>query len=192
MNEKKIKEAMKQYIEMQTDNILSEPKDEHDFSSLDEKVYADIHANQEKRKGAAVLSFRKISVIAASLFLIIGLSISAAFITNKRNEYTMFDKETGIAAQNVCYSIIILYENEQYGYYSNSAVIDKYGIKNISDIAKNQDLFTGTLTADNIIQLDSVIDKNSIIGAKIYPYSNSVIILKSGEQYYYFEKIISE
>ena len=40
MNDKKVKEAMKQYIEMQADNILSESGARHDLSSLDEKIYA--------------------------------------------------------------------------------------------------------------------------------------------------------
>lgn len=40
MNDKKIKEAMKQYIETQADNISSESEEKHDLTSLDEKVYA--------------------------------------------------------------------------------------------------------------------------------------------------------
>lgn len=36
MNDKKIKEAMKQYIETQADNISSESEEKHDLTSLDE------------------------------------------------------------------------------------------------------------------------------------------------------------
>ena len=38
MNDKKIKEAMKQYIETQADNISSESEEKHDLTSLDEKA----------------------------------------------------------------------------------------------------------------------------------------------------------
>lgn len=85
--------------------------------------------------------------------------------------------------------ITISYENEQYGYYSNRYVIDKYGVEDISDLKQNPDLFTGSLTDSDIIHLDSVIDKESIIGAKIYPYSDDVIILQNNGRFYYFEKI---
>lgn len=65
MNDKKIKEAMKQYIETQADNISSESEEKHDLTSLDEKVYATLGTNQNKHKTAAVWSFRKISALAA-------------------------------------------------------------------------------------------------------------------------------
>ena len=83
----------------------------------------------------------------------------------------MLNKEPVSTAQDVYYSITISYENEQYGYYSNRLVIDKYGLDDIPDLKQNPDLFTGSLNDTDIIQLDSVIDKESIIGAKIYPYS---------------------
>ena len=70
--------------------------------------------------------------------------------------------------------------------------IDKYGLNNISDLKQNPDLFTGILTETDIIQTDSVIDKDSIIGAKIYPYSDEVIILQGDGQFYYFEKIVTD
>jgi len=54
MNDKKIKEAMKQYIETQADNISSESEEKHDLTSLDEKVYAMLGTNQNKHKTAAV------------------------------------------------------------------------------------------------------------------------------------------
>ena len=38
MNDKKIKEAIQQYIETKADNMLSETEERHDLSSLDEKV----------------------------------------------------------------------------------------------------------------------------------------------------------
>ena len=57
MNDKKIKEAMKQYIETQADNISSESEEKHDLTSLDEKVYAMLGTNQNKHKTAAVWSF---------------------------------------------------------------------------------------------------------------------------------------
>lgn len=183
MNDKKIKEAMKQYIEMQADNILSEAEERHDLSSLDEKVYATLGAKSDKRKTPVAWSFRKISALAASFVLIISLSITAIFILNKGPVHTK---------QDVYYSITISYENEQYGYYSNRVVIDKYGIEDISDLKQSPDLFTGSLTDTDIIQLDSVIDKDSIIGAKIYPYSDDVIILQNNGQFYYFEKIVTE
>lgn len=50
MNDKKIKEAMKQYIETQADNISSESEEKHDLTSLDEKVYATLGTNQNKHK----------------------------------------------------------------------------------------------------------------------------------------------
>lgn len=37
MNDKKIKEAIQQYIETKADNMLSETEERHDLSSLDEK-----------------------------------------------------------------------------------------------------------------------------------------------------------
>ncbi len=184
MRDKKIKEAMKQYIETQADSILSETEERHDLTSLDEKVYATLGANQEKHKTPVVWSFRKISALAASLVLIIGLSITAIFILNKDPIH--------ITQNDMNYTIIVLYENEQYGYYSNRLVIDKYGLDNISDLKQNPDLFTGSLTDTDIIQLDNVIDKERIIGAKIYPYSAEVIILQNNGQFYYFEKIVTE
>lgn len=183
MNDKLIKEAMKQYIETQADNILSESEEKHNFDSLDEKVYATLDTNQNKHKTATVWSFRKISALAATFVLVISLSITAVFVLNK---------EPAHITQDVFYSITISYENEQYGYFSNRTVIDKYGIENISDLKQNPDLFTGTLTETDIIQADSVIDKDSIIGAKIYPYSDDVIILKGEGQFYYFEKIVTD
>ena len=152
-------------------------------TSLDEKVYATLGTNQNKHKTAAVWSFRKISALAATFVLIISLSITAVFVLNKEPEHIV---------QEVIYSITISYENEQYGYFSNRLVIDKYGLNNISDLKQNPDLFTGILTETDIIQTDSVIDKDSIIGAKIYPYSDEVIILQGDGQFYYFEKIVTD
>ena len=183
MNDKKIKEAMKQYIETQADNISSESEEKHDLTSPDEKVYAMLGTNQNKHKTAAVWSFRKISALAATFVLVISLSITAVFVLNKEPEHIV---------QEVIYSITISYENEQYGYFSNRLVIDKYGLNNISDLKQNPDLFTGILTETDIIQTDSVIDKDSIIGAKIYPYSDEVIILQGDGQFYYFEKIVTD
>lgn len=165
MNDKKIKEAIQQYIETKADNMLSETEERHDLSSLDEKVYATLGAKQDKRK---------------TFVLIIGLSITAVWILNKEPVQIAYDTN---------YSITISYENEQYGYYSNRYVIDKYGVEDISDLKQNPDLFTGSLTDSDIIHLDSVIDKESIIGAKIYPYSDDVLILQNNGRFYYFEKI---
>ena len=186
MNDKKVKEAMKQYIEMQADNILSESGARHDLSSLDEKIYATLDTNKDKRKTPFVWSFRKISAIAASFVLIISLSITAIFLLNKEPAHIAH------IAEDVYYSITISYENEHYGYYSNRLVIDKYGLDDIPDLKQNPDLFTGSLTDADIIQIDSVIDKAGIIGAKIYPYSNDVIILQGKGQFYYFEKIVTK
>lgn len=183
MNDKKIKEAVKQYIETQTDHILSESEEKHDLTSLDEKVYATLGAKRDKRKTSVTWSFRKIGALAASFALIISLSITAIFLLNKKPVHI---------AQDVYYSITISYENEQYGYFSNRLVIDKYGLDDISDLKQNPDLFTGTLTDTDIIQSDSVIDKESIIGAKIYPYSDEVIILQNDGRFFYFEKIVIE
>lgn len=184
MNDKKIKEAMKQYIETQADNILSESEEKHNLASLDEKVYAMLGANQNKHKTPVVWSFRKISALAATFVLIIGLSITAIFVLNKESVH--------IVQNDVNYTITISYENKQYGYYSNRTVIDKYGLNDISDLKQNPDLFTGILTETDIIKTDSVIDKDSIIGAKIYPYSDDVIILQGERQFYYFEKIVTD
>lgn len=180
MNDKKIKEAMEQYIETQVENILSETEETHNLSSLDKKVYATINGKQGNRKTFSVRSYRKSAMLVASFVLIIGLSITAIFILNKGPAHIM---------QDVYYSITISYENEQYGYYSNRVVIDKYGIENISDLKQNPDLFTGYLSDTDIIQLDSAIDKDSIIGAKIYQYSDDVIILQNNGDFYCFEKI---
>lgn len=181
MNDKKIKKAIQQYIEKQTDTISSEAKEAHDLSALDRKVYATLDKKQDRHKMTATWSFKKISALAASLVLIIGLSITAIFLLNRKPIY--------IVQNDVNYTITISYENEQYGYYSNRAVIDKYGLKDIPDLKQNPDLFTGSLSYTDIIQIDSVIDKNDIIGAPIYPYSNDIIILQGEGQLYYFEKI---
>ncbi len=181
MNDKKIKKTMKQYIETQTDAILSEAEKKHDLTSLDEKFYATLGTKQPKRKTPVAWSFRKIRALAASLVLMIGLSIAAMLILKKEPVHI---------AQDVTYSITISYENEQYGYYSNRVVIDKYGMEDSSNLKQNPEFFTESLTDTDIIQLDSVIDKESIIGAKIYPYSNEVIILQNNGQFYYFEKIV--
>ena len=183
MNDNKIKEAMKQYIETQADNISSESEEKYNLKSLDEKVYSTLGTNQNKHKTAAVRSFRKISALAATFVLIISLSITAAFVLNKEPVHT---------AEDVFYSITISYENEQYGYYSNRLVIDKYGLGDIPDLKQSPDLFTKILTETDIIQTDSVIEKDSIIGAKIYPYSDEVIILQGEGQFYYFEKIVTK
>ena len=175
--------TVKSQLETQADNISSESEEKHDLTSLDEKVYAMLGTNQNKHKTAAVWSFRKISALAATFVLVISLSITAVFVLNKEPEHI---------AQDVFYSITISYENEQYGYFSNRLVIDKYGLNNISDLKQNPDLFTGILTETDIIQTDSVIDKDSIIGAKIYPYSDEVIILQGDGQFYYFEKIVTD
>ena len=183
MNEKKIKEAMKQYIETETIKILSESEEKHDLSSLDEKVYATIVENKVKPKASAVLSFRKISAIAAAFVLIIGLSVAAVFILNKKPIETTHDEY---------YSIIISYENTQYRYFSNKVIIDKYGIQDVLNLEQDSDLFTGVLTNDDVIYADSDIDKDSIIGALIYPYSDKVIILQNNGQFYYFEKAANQ
>lgn len=179
MSNKELKEVMRQYIETQTDHILSETE-KYDLTSLDKKVYETINTNQNKRKTSGVWSYRKISVLAASIVLIVGLGISTIFILHK---------EPAHIAQDVYYTITISYKNEQYGFYSNKSIIDKYGLDDIPDSSQSPDLFTETLNDTDIIQLDSIIDRESIIGAKIYPYSNEVIILQCDEQIYYFEKI---
>ncbi len=183
MNDKNIKEAMKQYIDTQADSALSESTDRHDFSSLDEKVYATIGATNEKQKKAVILSFRKISALAASFVLVIGLCITAIF---------MFSKEPIHTTADAYYAITIFYKNDQYGYFSNRAVIDKYGLSDIANLKQNPDLFTDSLADTDIIEIDSVIDAESIIGAKIYPFSDEIIILQSNGQFYYFEKITTE
>lgn len=182
MNDKRIKETIKQYIETQTDNILSEVEEKDDFTSLDKKVYATLSENQEKRENHSVLSLKKIGVLAASFVLIVGLSITAIFISNKEPTHVL---------QDVNYSITILYEDKEYGYYSNRAVIDKYELNDDLNLIQNPNLFTEILNETDIIQTDSVIDKDSIIGAKIYPYTDEVIILQVGERFYYFEKAIT-
>lgn len=68
MNDKKIKEAIQQYIETKADNMLSETEERHDLSSLDEKVYATLGAKQDKRKTTAAWSFKKISVLVLPLY----------------------------------------------------------------------------------------------------------------------------
>ncbi len=183
MNDKNIKEAMKQYIDTQADSALSESTEQHDFSSLDEKVYQTIGAKQERKARTVTWSIRKISTLAASFLLVIGLSITAIFMLNKEPPQTTND---------VNYTIMISYENEQYGYYSNRVVIDKYGLEDIADLKQNPDLFTDSLTDVDITHIDSVIDKDSIVGGKIYPFSDEVIILQSNGQFYYFEKITTE
>lgn len=55
MNDKKIKEAMKQYIETQADNISSESEEKHDLTSLDEKVYAIRHKSKQAQNGCCMV-----------------------------------------------------------------------------------------------------------------------------------------
>ncbi len=182
MNDKNVKEAIKQYVEIQVENNLSAPEDNHDLSALDAKVYATINAEQRRSQPIA-WSFKKVSALATSFILVISLSIMAIF---------MLDKEPIHTTNDVTYSIIISYENEKYGYYSNRVVIDKYGLADISDLKETPDLFNGSLADTDIIEVDSIIDKDSIIGAKIYPYSDAIIILQSEDQFYYFERIATE
>lgn len=157
--------------------------DSDDAKKWPSKVAVLTDEYERNDRGVPKWSFRKISALAATFVLVISLSITAVFVLNKEPEHI---------AQDVFYSITISYENEQYGYFSNRLVIDKYGLNNISDLKQNPDLFTGILTETDIIQTDSVIDKDSIIGAKIYPYSDEVIILQGDGQFYYFEKIVTD
>jgi len=177
MNDKKIKEAMKQYIETQANRISSKAEEKHDLSSLDEKVYAILNTKQEKKKTSVIWSYKRITVLAASFLLIIGLSITLGFLLNKEPDY--------ITKDNI-YGIVITYENEQYGYYSNRVVIDKYGIVDIPDSV------VGYLSEKNIIFTDSTINIENIIGAEIRPYNKNVIIIKGTDGDYYFEKIENE
>lgn len=56
MNDKKIKEAMKQYIETQADNISSESEEKHDLTSLDEKVYGNArHKSKQAQNGCCMV-----------------------------------------------------------------------------------------------------------------------------------------
>lgn len=177
MNDNKIKEAMSKYIEDQTEKIMPENQETRDLTTLDEKVYATLNASQEKKKTTIVWSYKKITTIAASFLLIIGLSITFGYFLNKEPEHII---------QDTASSIIISYENEQYGYCSNRIVIDKYGIKAVPD------LIAGYITEKDIILVDSTMDSKEIIGAEIHPFNENVIIIRGRNGDYYFEKITGE
>lgn len=177
MNDKQIKEAMKQYVENQADKIISESQEKQDLASLDEKVYATLNAKREKKKTTVIWSYKKITALAASFLLIIGLSITLGFLLNKDPESISQDN-TNI--------IVITYENKQYGYYSNRIVIDKYGIENIPDS------ITGYLSQKDITFIDGTINIENIIGGEIRPYNEDVIIIRGANEDYYFEKIENE
>ena len=58
-------------------------------------------------------------------------------------------------------------------------------------------VLSGKLVAYSLSENGSAItmfefQKDSIIGAKIYPYSDEVIILQGDGQFYYFEKIVTD
>ena len=177
MNDKKIKEAMHRYVEDQADKIISENPNTKDLSSLDEKVYATLNAPREKKKATIIWSYKKIAALATSFLLVIGLSVTLAFFLNKEPEHIMQDNAN---------SIIISYENQQYGYYSNRVVIDKYDMKVVPD------LISGYLSQEDIIFIDSTMDIENIIGAEIHPFNENVIIIRGVDGDYYFEKIENE
>ena len=55
MNDKKIKEAMKQYIETQADNISSESEEKHDLTSLDEGLCNARHKSKQAQNGCCMV-----------------------------------------------------------------------------------------------------------------------------------------
>lgn len=177
MNDKKIKEAMSRYIEDQADKVISESQETQDFASLDEKVYATLNAKHEQKKSTVIWSYKKITALAASFLLVIGLSITLGFLLNKEPEHIV---------QDTANSIVISYENEQYGYYSNRVVIDKYDMKVVPDF------ISGYLSEEDILFIDSTINIENIIGAEIHPFNENVIIIRGFDGDYYFEKIESE
>lgn len=185
MKDKKIKDAMRQYIETQTDSVLPSVNEGCVPPSLDEKVYAMIGAEKSKQKPSASWPLKRIGALAAIFVLVVGCGIAVVWPLHRENEHI---------AQDVYYAITISYENELYGYYSNRVVMDKYGIDNTSDFLQNPDLFTETLAETDIIQIqtDSIIDKDSLIGAGIYPHNDYVVIIHSNGQFYCFEKIVTD
>ena len=179
MSDKKIKETMKRYIEDQADKAISEVQETPNLSSLDEKVYATLNAKREKKKPHIVWSYKKVTALAASFLLIIGLSIMSIFLFDEPPaDMDIQDQLTN--------TIVISYENEQYGYSSNNVVIDKY------DMGAVPDFIVGYLSEENIISVDSIINKDNLIGAEIRPYNENVIIIRGADGDYYFEKIETE
>lgn len=181
MNDKRIKEAMRYYIEKRVDTVLSESEETQSPASLDEKVYAMIgkSPSRDRHKTVMMRLWGKICAVAAAFVVVVGLGVTTVRV---------FHKEPAHIKQDECYSITVSYGDKQYGYHSNRLVIDKFGLSEIPDLKSTPDLFTGTLSAEDIIQIDSAFDKNRFIGAKIYPYSDDVLILQCNGQFFYFEK----
>lgn len=180
MKDKNIKKALNRYVETQAEQMSSDVTEPYELSALDQRVLTTIESSTPKPKNQITWSMRRISALAVSFILVVGLCITAVFMLNK---------EPYQSAADAGYSVIISYQNEQYGYFSNRVVIDKYEVCDVSELKASPELFTDTLGYNDIVTLDSVISRESIAGAKIYPHSNEVIILVKDGHYYYFEKV---
>ena len=181
MNDKKVKQAMKMYVERQADKIVSEPVENHPSPALDARVYATLSANESQRKTLRAWSMRKISALAAVLVLIVGLGVTAVVL----------NREPAHVVEDVTYSVVISYGGERYGYDPNLPS-DKYDPDDLQRLSQSPELFTAVLDAADIIQAGGGFDRDSLVGARIYPYSDDVLILEYGGQFYCFEKVAGQ
>lgn len=172
MRDKKIKEAMHQYIEGQADEMISACQETPDFASLDEKVYEMLNAEQEKT--SVIFSYKKIAAFAASLLFVIGLGITLSLFLKKDPNQSM---------QDTANLLIISYENEQYGYYSNQVLMDRYDMKVVPDTV------SGYVRQEDILSIDSTINAEDIIGAEIHLFNEDVLIIRGRDGDYYLEKM---
>lgn len=174
-----IREAMKRYIDARAGELLWDVPEAQDLTRLDERVYALL----EQRKAPAAWRLRRMGALAAAFVLLLCLGMAGAWLGGRGPAHTR---------QDVYYTVVISYEDRQYGYYSNRAVIDGYGLAGMEALTQDPAGFTESLTDGDILYVDSVMDRNSFQGAGIFPYSEDVIILRSGGQFYYLEKIVME
>ncbi len=181
MDDKKGKQAMKMYVERKADKIVSEPGDNRPSPALDARVYATLGANASRQKPLRAWSVRKISVLAAVLVLIVGVGVTAV----------MLKREPAHVVEDATYSVVISYGGERYGYDPNRHS-EKYDPDDLQRLSQSPELFTATLDAADIIQTDGEFDRDSLVGARICPYSDDVLILEYGGQFYCFEKVVGQ
>ena len=170
------------YVEHQAANVMSGAGDGRPSHALDARVYATLVANESRRKTLRTWSVRIICALAAVLVLIIGLGVTAV----------MLNREPAQVVEEVTCPVVISYGGGRYGYHPNRSVADKYAPDYLQRLSQSPELFTATLDAADIIQADGKFDRDSLVGARIYPYSDDVLILEYGGQFYCFEKVAGQ
>lgn len=87
------------------------------------------------------------------------------------------------------YEITIQYENKRYGYTSgqNDEVKTRYSLgENIPTH------FTRMIEDGDIVSINGTFDKQNLIGGKIIPFNDNVLIISANNgEYYYFELIVA-